>query len=180
MNSQRVIAIRRLIPWSVVALAIWIALQFYEAGDHRWMDHGLTISLALSSGFAALIMLESQREWRTRAVGVFFLALGWTFLFGSTELNRVWGPEYNPPPLPSDYPLPPPRPVWLEMSLDAVRSLTFVGSMLLIHGLLEYRFRSESVDVWDGKDRRETKPGRREVDLSRYKVSQQLEEMRGD
>ncbi len=156
-GTRRRGAISNLLPWVGMTFAIWLTLQFYDAGEHHWIDHALTISLALSSAFAAIIMIESQREWRTRAIGVFFLTVGWTVLFGAIEAYRLWAA----PPAP---PQPATNPYWYQASTDAVRALTFVGSLLLVHGLLEYRFRPESVDAWNGKNRRNESPGRRATD----------------
>ncbi len=159
---------------------VWGGLYLSESpgpGEYSLVDRILVHEIAFAFTLAAVVMIISRKSWTFRAVGLFLTSVGTAILYGLSSFLADGGSL---------------SPGVREAWLDLARGGLGLGGLMVIIGLILYLFgwfsyRDDIMEesrienkVYEGEDRRGDVPGRREVDLARYKVSQQLEEMRGD
>ena len=133
---------RRLLLWHLPVLVIWYLLRYHHtssSGD--WVDRLIAAELAVSFGFAAVVMLRSNDEWRPRAVGLLFTSVALSVLFAGVFWLYVHVlPSYVPTVLAH-----PPLPTVDERIVDITRAYFLVGGPLLAFGLAHYTADSSEI-----------------------------------
>jgi len=160
---------------SASTVAVWVILYEHPMAQPPrtdTQDIALTLVVSLTMLTAAIVMLISRHWWSIRAIGLFFIALSQSALYGSSAYRLLagYGPDCTAgvidPMCRSEVHV-----GIYEAGIDLSRACSYIGAPALAFGLIVWfisrkRNKGDGEFVYDGtNDRR--KEVRREVDRDR-------------